>query len=450
MSRFFANVGEKDYINITQKTAIWDFLEEYLKPSGWVVSLARRSKIIPDAPLLIDCGAISYRKAEIPYIRGEQVNPSWVINQAKLIANAGDIICAPDHLLLPESNLKFRRKFNQENAVNFLELAKQELASGIIPMAVVHGMLVEERIEYARWLYKIGYRCIGIGGLVPLASNTKYCKTVVREIRKSLPYDCQLHVLGLSSPAYAATWNELGIDSFDGRTYQLEAIQGEIYETVGCTIKRHRIARIGEEIAAPLCYCPVCVRLRKEGLDSRISGTRLSTLALIAHNLGQYIAAQRNMVTKCSITLISCVNGKQSSAAPAAELYNSPWWKTALQFAEMTGANWYALSARHGIVHPDSILEPYNETLKGQPIAKRRQWSKMVVEQLEEIAHPKGAEIVFIGGKRYREFVIPQLLSIPDKLYTTRAPLAGLGIGYQMQWLKQKTPKYKHLQLALL
>jgi hypothetical protein len=89
-----------------------------------------------------------------------------------------------------------------------------------------------------------------------------------------------------------------------------------------------------------------------------ISGTRLSTLALIAHNLGQYIAAQRNMVTKRSITLISCVNGKQSLAAPAAELYNSPWWKAALQFAEMTGANWYALSARHGIVYPDSILEP--------------------------------------------------------------------------------------------
>lgn len=91
-----------------------------------------------------------------------------------------------------------------------------------------------------------------------------------------------------------------------------------------------------------------------------------------------------------------------------------------------------------------------DETLKGKPIAERRQWSKMVVEQLTGFAHPKGVEIVFIGGKRYREFVIPQLLSIPDKLYTARAPLAGLGIGYQMQWLKQNTPQYKHLQLALL
>ena len=116
----------------------------------------------------------------------------------------------------------------------------------------------------------------------------------------------------------------------------------------------------------------------------------------------------------------------------------------------MKGANWYALSARHGIVRPDTILEPYDETLKGKPINHRRQWSKMVSEQMEAIAHPKGAEIVFIGGKRYREFVIPQLLSIPDKLYTARAPLAGLGIGYQMQWLKQKAPKYKHLQLAIL
>ena len=174
MSKFFANVGKDDRISIEKKLPVWDFLEQYLKPSGWVVSLARRSQVVPQAPLLIDCGAISYRNQEIPKIRGEQVNASWVISQAKSIANHGDIICAPDHLLLLESNLKLRRKFNQENAAGFLELCQQELSNEIIPMAICHGLSVEERVEYARWLYRIGYRCIGIGGLVPLASDSKY------------------------------------------------------------------------------------------------------------------------------------------------------------------------------------------------------------------------------------------------------------------------------------
>ncbi|WP_277926392.1 hypothetical protein [Planktothrix sp. FACHB-1355] len=33
----------------------------------------------------------------------------------------------------------------------------------------------------------------------------------------------------------------------------------------------------------------------------------------------------------------------------------------------------------------------YDETLKGKFISQRRQWSKMVSEQMEEIAHSRGA-----------------------------------------------------------
>ena len=125
MSKFFANVGKDDRISIEKKLPVWDFLEQYLKPSGWVVSLARRSQVVPKAPLLIDCGAISYRNQEIPKIRGEQVNASWVISQAKSIANHGDIICAPDHLLLLESNLKLRRKFNKKMRLDFRNYASK-------------------------------------------------------------------------------------------------------------------------------------------------------------------------------------------------------------------------------------------------------------------------------------------------------------------------------------
>lgn len=453
MSKFYGNVGKGDYINlIDERVPLWKFLEHYLKPSGWVVSLAHQHSILPEEPKIFDCGAIAYKKQDIPKVRGEIVNSQWAIYQQKLLAKPGDIVMAPDTLLLPGTDLQIRRRFNRNNAEEFIGLCKRHLDDGISPMAVCHGLSVDERIECAQLYYKMGYRYIGIGGLVPTASNRRYCSSVVAEIKRALPNDCKLHVLGLCSPSYAAAWDEMGIWSFDGRTFQVEATYGsDFYETIGCLIKHHPVAYPGEPITAPPCLCPVCARLRCEGFDPRVSGTRQSSIGRICHNLGQFIAAQRNAITRRSITLISCVGKKRSVPSVAADLYCSQWWKAARRYAEMNGAHWMALSALHGVVAPDYILEPYDFTLKGKPVALRRNWSEKVVEQLNAIASPRGCEVVFLCGKRYREFVVPKLLHDREKLYTTRLPLAGLaGIGYQLQWFRINTPRYLSVQLSLL
>ena len=46
VSKFFANVGKSDRISIDEKVPIWDFLEQYLKPFGWVVSLFSHERAI--------------------------------------------------------------------------------------------------------------------------------------------------------------------------------------------------------------------------------------------------------------------------------------------------------------------------------------------------------------------------------------------------------------------
>jgi hypothetical protein len=453
-SKFYANVGHDDCIRLPGRDIpLYEFLEFYLKPEGWLLSLSYKHKTVPSGHKQWDCGARTYLELEVPMIAKSLVTPQWILNRIKAVGDPGDIAIAPDHILSPKLQgtfggdypyqMAFRRRFNRDSAEEFLEISRD---TGFVPMAVCHGLSIPERIVYAEWLYKIGYRYIAVGGLVPSASNLQYCVNLVAAIRKALPADCAIHVLGLNSPRYAEAWTRLGIESFDGCTYQQMAIRKNKWLLAnGHKLEDYDVVHPGETPIAPTCECPVCERLQLEGFDSRTSGTRQANYGRIAHNLGQQIAAHRNIISRKRITLVSCVDPKLDHPVPAKQLYNSQWWRAARRYVEVNNHNWYAISAKHGIVHPDTVLEPYDQTLRGKGVRHRREWSERVVQQLESIAAP-GAEIVFLTGRQYREFVVPTLLTQPDRLWTAQTPLAGLnGIGYQLQFFKQFTPPHQRL-----
>ncbi len=446
-TKFFANCDKFDFFNINnQRIPLEKFLEFYLKPEGWVLSLRQKHLSAPQGLKIIDCGAPSYMHMDVPEIRGKRVTAAWAAEEMESLVSPGDIGVAPDTIIFPGVDVESRQKFNRKNAKEFLGLARE---IGVKPMAVCHGLNNIDRIIHAQWLYRIGYRLIGIGGLKPHASNFKYCVSAVAEVRKWLPPDVEIHVLGLSSPKYLQTWTNLNVFSCDGSSYAQYAIRKGAFSIAdGSSLKHYPIVSPGIDPVGPSCECPVCDRLRQEGFDPRISGSRQSSLGRIAHNLGQQIAAQRNAVSRRSVTLISCVEQKLDQRAPAKDLYNSQWWKAARKYAELNEHNWYALSARHGVVHPETELDPYDETLKGKPIGHRRQWAEKVSDQLGAIADP-GAEIKFYTGRLYREFVVPKLLTMPERLWTAQTPLAGLqGIGYQLQYFKTFTPALPRLSLG--
>ncbi len=450
IAKFFANVGKTDYFNLRQgRVPLEEFLRDYLQPSGWLLSLAHKQQAIPTGRKIIDCGANFYRQQQVPHLRGQRVDSHWAWRQAQSLLNEDDIFVAPDHILhedFANFDLDFRRQFNRDNALEVIETRKMR-ESGVNLMAVAHGLSATERIDQAQWLYKLGYRFIGVGGLVPEASNLKFCVGLVKEIKRTLPSDASIHVFGLNSPRYGKEWTDAGIYSFDGRTYVTRSIQKNAWlDADGQNLIEYPVVEAGQEPAAPYCICPVCDRLRSEGFDTRVRGTRQATLGRIAHNLGAQIAATRNRHSMRQLTLVACVSGKLDHAAPAEELYQGQWWKAAKGFAQMRPGSWYALSARHGIVSPSQMLAPYDETLIGKPKTERIQWSEKVIEQLGAIAAP-GAEITFVTGRKYREFVIPKLLTNPNEVWTARVPAAGLNIGQQIQFFKLFTPVYKQLSL---
>ena len=131
------------------------------------------------------------------------------------------------------------------------------------------------------------------------------------------------------------------------------------------------------------------------------------------------------------IHLVSCGDQKQPVPAPARDLYISRWFCKARSYTESTRRPWFVLSAKHGLVHPDDVISPYDVTLNTMRVAGRRQWASRVLTQLGP--HLDDVEaIVFLAGQRYREFLEPPLRS---RGLVVSVPMEGLKIGEQLRWL---------------
>jgi hypothetical protein len=64
------------------------------------------------------------------------------------------------------------------------------------------------------------------------------------------------------------------------------------------------------------------------------------------------------------VLLLGCVKLKREHRAPAKDLYRSPLWVRRRAFAQASGHPWLILSAKHGLVDPDTRLEPYDLALR--------------------------------------------------------------------------------------
>ena len=142
----------------------------------------------------------------------------------------------------------------------------------------------------------------------------------------------------------------------------------------------------------------------------------------------------RDMNIRTEICLLSCVGQKLPDPAPARDLYTSSWFVKARAFAEKTGQPWFVLSAKYGLVHPDDVIAPYDLTLNNMPVADRRTWANAVLSQLEPHLNSSGS-VMFLAGRRYREFLEPQLRG---RGLNVAVPMEGLRIGEQLGWLTRQ------------
>ena len=134
-----------------------------------------------------------------------------------------------------------------------------------------------------------------------------------------------------------------------------------------------------------------------------------------------------------SIALISCVKSKLPYAAPARSLYISAWFRKARDLVEASGARWFVLSSRYGLVAPETEIASYDYTLSTLGVAERRLWAARVLDKLiPEIRDER--RVVMFAGARYREFLIEPLERLGMKVLV---PMVHLRRGEQLGWLKE-------------
>ena len=127
------------------------------------------------------------------------------------------------------------------------------------------------------------------------------------------------------------------------------------------------------------------------------------------------------------VILVSCVKVKRKGRFPAADLYISRWFIKARKLVEKTGAQWFILSAKHGLLAPDEKIGDYDKTIGKDG----KEWAKKVQRQMDTRL-PQADEIVILASIPYRKHLISYL---EERFPKVSIPMKNMRIGEQLSWL---------------
>jgi hypothetical protein len=134
------------------------------------------------------------------------------------------------------------------------------------------------------------------------------------------------------------------------------------------------------------------------------------------------------------IAFISCVKTKADRPLPAKDLYISPWFRMAKEYARRNSDRWFILSAAEGLLHPDRVTDPYDMTLNDQAAWARKDWAHFVKQQMDR-QRLAGSTAIVLAGTNYREFLMP---AFRLRFNEVVVPMKGLMMGQQLSWMKNK------------
>lgn len=140
-----------------------------------------------------------------------------------------------------------------------------------------------------------------------------------------------------------------------------------------------------------------------------------------------------------TFALVGCGKAKKDDPAPAADLYTSSYFGLKRKWAEENAERWAILSAKYGIVFPDTEIPPYDVTV-GDPDHDADDWARKVDAQLLTLGWRNVDEVAVLAGSRYTDpldDVFSKYSDAHDAPF--RFLLEGMGIGEQQKWLSDRT-----------
>ena len=142
-----------------------------------------------------------------------------------------------------------------------------------------------------------------------------------------------------------------------------------------------------------------------------------------------------------TVCLVACTSRKGDQPVAAEFIYRSPLFSAARSYAEKRADQWFILSAKHGLLSPGDVIEPYNESLVSQSDAQRQEWAERVHREFDARV-PGGGRVIFLAGSAYRYHLAPKFQSEGREV---AAPMSALGIGSQVAWLQKAECEHARL-----
>jgi len=87
-------------------------------------------------------------------------------------------------------------------------------------------------------------------------------------------------------------------------------------------------------------------------------------------------------------------------------------FQTMLRFADAKQTDHtYILSGKHHLLHPDTMIEPYDVNLNLVSQAELMQWSEKVLEQLKETCDLENDKFYILTNEIYRRHLTPYIVN---------------------------------------
>lgn len=106
--------------------------------------------------------------------------------------------------------------------------------------------------------------------------------------------------------------------------------------------------------------------------------------------------------------MVSCVSKKNRGTHKAKDLYVSPLFRKAYEYAESLNPDKiFILSAKYHLLDPEAIVEDYNKTLNTFSSVERKEWTNVVLKQMSKVGiNLEQDEIIILAGKNYWQEII--------------------------------------------
>ncbi len=142
------------------------------------------------------------------------------------------------------------------------------------------------------------------------------------------------------------------------------------------------------------------------------------------------------------IALVSCAKSKKNYKCTAKELYSpSELFSISYKYAQTLKVDKiYILSAKYGLVHENTFVDPYELSMKNLSADEQKEWANSVKQQLENELTPYGDdEYIVLTGMDYLQ---PLLNVKAFKKYSF--PLRGMSLGKRKLFMNNEIKRLQN------